>query len=167
MLNKEQAILGKILHNIPDNIIYTPINFNTQNLDEILESKGLDSSKPTFFIWEGVTQYITKEVVENILDFISKSASGSRLVFTYILKSVIDGTSNMLDGERLVSLAGMGDQSWIFGLDPSEVSGYIKQYNLVLIENVGSSYLKENYLNLAGRKLNISDFERIIYAEIL
>lgn len=167
MLNKKQAILEKFIKNIPDNIVYTPINFNTQNLDEILKFRGLDSSKPIFFIWEGVTQYITKEAVENTLNFISKSASGSRLVFTYILKSVIDGTSNMLDGESLVNLARMGDQSWIFGLDPSEVSEYIKQYNLMLIENIGASYLKENYLNPVGRKLDVSDFERIIYAEIL
>ena len=52
--------------------------------------------KPIFFIWEGVTQYLTEDEVINTLKFISKASSGSKAVFTYILKSVIDKSSKVV-----------------------------------------------------------------------
>ncbi|MDF2883875.1 MAG: putative S-adenosyl-L-methionine-dependent methyltransferase, partial [Clostridiaceae bacterium] len=36
-----------------------------------------------------------------------------------------------------------------------------------LIEDIGTSFYKENYLNPIGRKLDISEIERIAYARIL
>lgn len=54
----------------------------------------------------------------------------------------------------------------LFGLNPSDISNFIKQYNLKLIEDVGVSYYQENYLKPIGRKLNVSLIERISYAKI-
>ena len=77
MKDKKKRIIKKCLGELPSNVIYTPIDFNIQTLDEVLAIKELNFSKPIFFIWEGVTQYITKEAVSNTLKFISKASSGS------------------------------------------------------------------------------------------
>lgn len=166
ILDKKQSLIRKCIGNIPDNIIFTPIDFNVQKLDEVLMDKDLELSKPSLFIWEGVTQYISEEAIINTLKFISNTSSGSMLVFTYILKSVIDGTSNKIDGEALMNLFKAGDQPWQFGLNPSEVNDFIEPYNLRLIEDIGASYYQKNYLKPIGRNLNISEFERIIYARV-
>jgi methyltransferase (TIGR00027 family) len=93
--DKKKIIIKKCLGELPSNIIYTPIDFNIQSLDEVLSVKGLDLEKPIFFIWEGVTQYITQEAVENTLKFISRASFGSKVLFSYIIRSVKDGTSSI------------------------------------------------------------------------
>lgn len=167
MQDKKKKIMKKCLGELPRNIIFTPIDFNIQTLDEVLEVIELDFSKPIFFIWEGVTQYITKEAVENTLRFISKASSESAVVFTYALESVVDGTANIIGVETLTTLLKAGGQTWNFGINPSEIENFIKQYNLELIEDVGSSYYQENYLKPIGRKLDVSLIERIAYAKLI
>jgi methyltransferase (TIGR00027 family) len=167
ILDKKQAIIKKCVRLVPNNVIFTPMDFNIQKLDEVLEAKDLELSQLILFIWEGVTQYITEEAIDNTLKFISKASSGSKFVFTYILKNVIDGTSNMIAAEGLVNLFEAGEQPWRFGLNPLEVIDFLSQYNLKLIEDIGTSFYKENYLNPIGRKLDISEIERIAYAGIL
>lgn len=165
--DKKKMIIKKRLGELPSNIIYTPIDFNIQTLDEVLSVKGLDVAKPIFFIWEGVTQYITQEAVENTLEFISKASSGSIVLFSYIIKSVIDGTSSILGADFLMNFFNMGDEKWSFGLNPSDISDFINRYNLKLIEDVGASYYQENYLKPIGRNLYVSEIERVIHAMII
>ena len=166
ILEKKKQVVKKSLGILPKNVVFTPIDFNTQVLDEVLQDKGLDISKPIFFIWEGVTQYITEEAVNNTMKFISKASPGSIVVATYILKSVIDGTSNMIGAEGLVNLFKAGGQAWSFGLNPSETSDFLNKYKLTLIEDVGITYYNENYLEPIGRKLDVSRIERVFYGKI-
>jgi methyltransferase (TIGR00027 family) len=165
--DRKKNLIKKHLGTLPNNIIFTPIDFNIQSLDEVFTANKLDFSKPIFFIWEGVTQYITEEAVDNTLKFIAKAPSGSIVTFTYILKSVIDGTSNKIATDGLINLLEMGDKTWFFGLNPSDIINFIKQYNLELIEDVDASYFQENYLSPIGRKLDVSLIERLVYAKII
>ncbi|MFL0269424.1 SAM-dependent methyltransferase [Clostridium sp. WILCCON 0202] len=165
--DKKKSILKKHLGELPDNIIFTPVDFNIQTLDKVLEDKGLDFSKPIIFIWEGVTQYITEEAVNNTLKFISRASIGSIVLFSYILKEIIDRTSNSVDTEFITDYFQMGGQKWSFGINPSEASGFLNQYNLTIIKDVGATYYKENYLKPIGRNLPVSEIERIIYAKII
>ncbi|NYT00706.1 MAG: class I SAM-dependent methyltransferase [Methanocellales archaeon] len=165
--NFKKKRLIKILGPLPSHVTYVPIDFNDQTLDEVLTSKVLDISKPTFFIWEGVTQYITPKAVESTLKYISKTCTGSRIVFTYVLKSVIDGTSNLEGADALVKFAKKAKSPWIFGLEPSNMTEFLGRYNISLIEDVGASYYQEKYLKPLGRDLNVFEIERIAFAEIV
>lgn len=162
--NKKKVLLKKSIEILPDNIIYISLDFNAQLLDDVLMEKGLDSSKPVFFIWEGVTQYITEQAVDKTLKFISNSAYGSEVVFTYILKSVVDGSANNQAANTMISLFKADNNPFCFGLNPSDVADFLRQYNLTLIEDVGKLYFQENYLKPLERKLDISPIERLIYA---
>lgn len=89
------------------------------------------------------------------------------MVFTYILKSVIDGASNIAGADNLTNLLAMGNAAWSFGLEPRDVSDFLKQYGLELIEDIGVDYYQENYLKPIGRKLDISPIERLVHARII
>lgn len=164
---KKKNIMKKCLGALPDNIIYAAIDFNVQTLENVLTDQGLDLSKPVLFIWEGVTQYITGEAVDNTMKFISKASPESEIVFTYILKSVIDGTSNIAGAESLTNLLEMGNASWSFGLEPRDVSDFLKQYGLELIEDIGVDYYQKNYLEPIGRNLDVSPIERLVHARVI
>jgi methyltransferase (TIGR00027 family) len=65
-------------------IIFLPINFETDNLKDMLVEAGFSREKKTLFIWEGVTYYLRAEVVDHMLAFVREnSAPGSTIGFDY------------------------------------------------------------------------------------
>lgn len=152
---------------LPNNVVFIPIDFNTQTLDAVTVGKGLDFSKPVFFIWEGVTPYITEEAVGNTLRFISKNSPGSIVVFTYILKSVVEKSSDIEGAYDLVKYLEKYGITWHFGLDPFEIAGFLEAFNLKLLEDVGAAYFQEKYLKPLERRLVVSEIERIVYATVI
>ena len=67
-----------------ENLEFVAVDFERQSLSEGLERSSFDPTKPTFFIWLGVTVYLTKEAIFNSLKSIASiSAQGSELVFDY------------------------------------------------------------------------------------
>jgi methyltransferase (TIGR00027 family) len=61
------------------------IDFERQTIAEVLAAAGFDAARPSVWIWEGVTMYLTHEAIEASLDAIGAlSAAGSRLAMTYV-----------------------------------------------------------------------------------
>jgi methyltransferase (TIGR00027 family) len=59
--------LRKHFGRLPENVTFTPIDFDTQSLEAALARTAFDSSRPAVFVWEGVTQYLHKEAVRQTL----------------------------------------------------------------------------------------------------
>jgi methyltransferase (TIGR00027 family) len=72
-------------------VTLVPIDFDHQELGAVLASHAYQTSTKTFFIWEGVTQYLTEEGVQRTFKFLAEAAVGSRLIFTYTPKDFIEG----------------------------------------------------------------------------
>jgi methyltransferase (TIGR00027 family) len=62
---------------------FVPANFLTDDWFENLVKAGFDPRKPTFFLWEGVTYYLSREAMEKTFRTIARSAPGSVVVFDY------------------------------------------------------------------------------------
>jgi O-methyltransferase involved in polyketide biosynthesis len=61
-----------------------PVDFETQDLADVLANRGNRPERPTFFVWKAVTQYLTEAAVRRTFDFLATAAPGRRLVFTYV-----------------------------------------------------------------------------------
>lgn len=164
MQNIKKEKLQKCLGALPPHVIFAPIDFNHQKLD-VLTIQELDFSKPIFFIWEGVTPYISEAGVMNTLKFISKAPSGSMVVFSYILKSIIDQTSDIPGADTILNYFESKSHPWIFGLDPNSLNDFLASFHLTLVEDIGASYYQEHYLKPLNRNLVVSKIERIAYAK--
>lgn len=65
--------------------IFVPVNFERDSLEESLHGAGFSPAVPTFWIWEGVTPYLTRAAVDATLRAVAdNSAPGSRLALTYM-----------------------------------------------------------------------------------
>ena len=65
-------------------VTFVPIDFERQNLREVLSKAGHDSSSPTCWIWEGVVMYLTRDAMRATLKNIAAlSAAGSTLIINY------------------------------------------------------------------------------------
>jgi methyltransferase (TIGR00027 family) len=153
----------KVGFDIPTNLELVPIDLNSLTLKQGLENSGYNPSLKTLFIWEGVTQYITKEAIESTLSYISQSKEGSRVVFTYVLKEYIDNPGSFPELEVLYKQI---KKIWINGLDPSIMKNYLEKFGLNLLEDAGAEYYREKYIKPLNRDMNVMKIERIVLAEV-
>jgi methyltransferase (TIGR00027 family) len=64
---------------------YVPVDFERERLDDALAAAGQDATRPTFWIWEGVTPYLTAEAQRVTLAAVARrSAPGSEIAMEYI-----------------------------------------------------------------------------------
>lgn len=83
---KIQQMKRELLHQCgvdASGLRFVPANFLTDNWIDNLIKAGFDPRKPTFFLWEGVTYYLSREAMENTFRTIATVAPGSVVVFDY------------------------------------------------------------------------------------
>jgi methyltransferase (TIGR00027 family) len=69
---------------------FVSANFLTDHWLENLVRAGFDPRKRTFFLWEGVTYYLSREAMEKTFRTIGTSAPGSVVVFDYATDANIE-----------------------------------------------------------------------------
>lgn len=163
--NEKKERLQKHVGWPPENIAFIPIDFDTQTLEAVLTGTAFDPSWPAVFIWEGVTQYISEAAVRQTLGFIGKSAPGGILLFTYVLRRIIERRSDIPGADRMMDTVAQ-HAAWIFGLEPSSIPAFLKPFHLALIADVGNVDYQEKYLQPLGRNLVVFEGERIVHAII-
>ena len=163
----KRAYIDKKIGELPSNVSFVPVDFNSQDLGEELKKAGYTLSSKTLFIWEGVTQYISKEAIDNTLKYVAQASTGSRIVFTYVLKSFING-SHIPDGLNSLYKFTLKKKSplWFCGFDPAEMHEYLSKYSLEIIEDVGHEEYLERYIKPKGRDLTVMEIERTVLAEV-
>lgn len=164
----KQERLERVLGALPAHVTLIPVDFDRAELEEAMAAAGLRSGVKTFYIWEGVTQYITAEAVDTTFRYVCRVAGeGSEIVFTYIQRGIVDGSQRSQVDERIVAFAQRVGAPWIFGIDPAEIQEYLAARGLELIEEVGASEYRARYLEPLGRRMDIFEGERVALARIV
>jgi len=163
-IEAKQERLEKGFGVLPDHVTLVPMNFDQEELIQVLEENGYSTDKKTFFIMEAVTQYLTEEGITSAFDFLATASPGSRLVFTYVLKDFIEGNKSR-DQQSLYDEWVVQKKAWLFGLDPREVADFLDTYGWKIIEDLGYDELAERYVISTVRDETFMEIERMVYAE--
>lgn len=157
---KLEALYGSV----PAHVRLVAIDFETQQLEVVLKQSGYTLNGRSFFVWEGVTQYLTEAAVRETFSFLAKTKPGSRLVFTYILQDFIAGT-NTYGLDALYQRFRVHNPIWRFGLQPQAVAPFLEAYSWKELEQVGAAEFSERYLKPVGRLETVAAIERVVYAK--
>jgi methyltransferase (TIGR00027 family) len=126
----------------PKNLTYVPIDFQHEDLRDVLGRHGYDPRARTFFILEGVTMYVAEEAVRATFRFVGSHPPGSGIVFDYVYRAMIDflASANVETMpaatrpffERFKNL--IKDEPWIFGVPVGGERDFVAEFGLELCE---------------------------------
>ena len=141
-LTKLKAVFGKV----PEHVIYVPVDFNTQSLEERLLACGYDPTRKTLFIWQGVTMYLNRDAVDSTLDLVVQhSGPGSAIVFDYLYRSLLDGVQKQNEIDNMRRYRFMTGEGLTFGIPEGTVEAFLQQRGFKSVKDVDAEVLKAIY----------------------
>ncbi len=140
---------------------FVAIDFERDQLAPLLRSSGFDPSKPSFWLWEGVTMYLRPEAVSANLGAIAAlSAPGSRIAFTYVRKK-----NGRIPRSPVLALMGEPLRS---AFSPDEIKDLAKSHGWRRIQDSSvQDWMKETPgLKLTRRRIGVQWLESTWVGEI-
>jgi methyltransferase (TIGR00027 family) len=111
---------------VPLNVRYAAINFETTTLRDGLAAGGVDLAAPTFFSWLGVTMYLTEAAIDAVLKTVAAFGRGSEIVFTYARREPVE--RDPADGPSLAELAAAMGEPWLSYFDAEELERKLRSF---------------------------------------
>jgi methyltransferase (TIGR00027 family) len=131
---------------VPDKVVYVPIDFNKEKLEEKISEAGFKSDKKTLYTLEGVTMYLEREAVEGTFNFISNaSAVGSVVVFDHIFSGVLRGENKYYGEEGMTERVAKAGEKWTFALEEDETEKFVGKFGFSVKDKCAAKDLEERY----------------------
>jgi methyltransferase (TIGR00027 family) len=165
---RKKEVLARRPGALPAHVRLVPIDFTTQSLEAVMPSAGYRPAGRTFFICEGVTHYLSASDVDALLDWVAgRAGRGSRMVFTYIHRGMIDGGVAFTGAANTLATVKRAGEPYTFGFDPADLSRHLAAHRLRLIEDVGPTTYRDRYLRPLGRQDQpLAEFQRAALVEV-
>lgn len=145
--DRKRSLLSTRLPDVSlSHVRFIPTDFMTTSLESAMLSSDYSADGKTFFIWEGVTCYLTESAVRQTFEFIARhSGSGSEVAFDYL---------HFMPAERLASRKTWHDaeEPLYWGVAPDKIGGFLAECGLELVENKTATELGAQYWGELGRK---------------
>jgi len=149
---------------IPRTLTFSPVDFETQTLEEGLQRVGFDTGKCTFFSWLGVTQYLTNSAVTETLQFVASLPVGNGIVFDYKISPSLMNPTARLAFDRLAHRVALAGEPFQTFFDPSLLMSSLKDMGFGLLEDMGPGEMNARYFQGSQDKLRVSGFTHIMSA---
>jgi methyltransferase (TIGR00027 family) len=159
--------INDIFGTVPDHVNFVPIDFENQELSQILVNKDYNPNKKTLFIMEGLIMYIPEESVENIFSFIIKNSGiGSSVIFDYYHDSVIDGTCKLEIGKNIQNFVKQQGEPLKFGIKEGKLEEFLRNQGFKNIKNIDSENYKKAYFHGKNEKREVCDLLSFAHAVV-
>jgi methyltransferase (TIGR00027 family) len=152
----KRTCMEKIADLAPNGVRFAAVDLRETALEEALTEVGVLRDTATLFLLEGLTMYLTCDVVTSILSRIQALApAGSRVVLDYLLEDVLAGETGRHGAAGLLEKAEGHGEPLRCGFSPPEIEaraqdlGYGVQRHLQPAE-LSAHYLKGLNTDLTG-----------------
>jgi methyltransferase (TIGR00027 family) len=144
---------------------YVPVDFERESFEKRLLTGGFNPKTNTLFLWEGVTNYLTAEAVEQTLATIRNlGTTGGILIFTYVHAGVLDGSVHFQEARRWLANVKRVGEPWTFGWRPEDLAEYLEARRFVLESDVSMAEARGHLLGQQRRLRGASALYRVAVA---
>jgi len=151
---------------IPNNVELCPIDFEHTTLSDGLAAVTFDFSRPSFFSWLSVTQYLTESSIEATLRFILMMPSPTQTVFTFA------PPDECLDPNTLPSLKFISDMAaavgepWITRFRPEHWKDWLLKLGFSSVFHLTPQLANDHYFMGRTDGLQAPEDAQLIHATV-
>ncbi|MEU8238310.1 SAM-dependent methyltransferase [Actinoplanes missouriensis] len=149
---EKRLALTRALAEPAGHVRYAPLDLITQPVDDVLAEAGADPAAPTLVLCEAVLMYLPDEATDNLIGYAARLTPGSRLVMTYVPRSVHDDP-RFAGWRRRLGLRA--------SIDPPELARRLAGCGLIVHADLGADEHREL---LRDRRIDVFPGERIVIA---
>ncbi|WP_165798419.1 class I SAM-dependent methyltransferase [Chitinophaga costaii] len=147
---------------------YVAVDFNDAQLGAIAPAMLQRAYYKTLFVVEELTNYITEAAVNDVLRYIKGFPAGTRVVFTYMDKRVIDNTGAFSGTSKLFRTLARNREQWTFGILPDKLEAYLTARHFKLLYDGGAADYRYAYFGKQkAAAMKGFEYQRIAVAELL
>lgn len=144
--DKQKYLIEKLGH-IPPGLILVPLDFNYDNLSSLFRY-GFDKTIATAYIWQGVSYYLPKESVSQVLDFIKLQMTPDSVLVFDCCSPLMTFKNDQVPGVEasIDKLAEIGEP-YLFGMYGDEMKAWLEEKGFQGIEILQQDDLEEKFLH--------------------
>jgi methyltransferase (TIGR00027 family) len=158
--------LARALPALPANVSFIPTDFNLHQLGPAMEASGFSRTRPTVFLWEGVTNYLTEHAVDATLRWCAQAADHGLLLFTYVHSDVLSHPEMFAGAQRMHATLAKVDEHLTFGMDPAVMGPFLAQRRLDRQWDLGATDYRARYFGARATSMTGHEFYRVAMARI-
>lgn len=165
----KQKRLRSVLGSLPSGVTYTAVDFETHTLSERLASSGLDLSQKTFFLWEGVSMYLTPEAIDSTFAFVTSAAPGSTLVFDYFTADVLARPASYFGGAEVFERVRRLGEPYTYGIDPDAMDDFLATRSMSVLSHARGEDFVRAYAEVSGpnHRYSMLEFWGVVHGEVV
>jgi methyltransferase (TIGR00027 family) len=128
----------------PPSLVFAPIDFERESLEDGLARAGFNVQAPAFFQWLGVVMYLTRDAVSSTLKFMSELPQAS-VVFDYAEPFQNYHVERRAWIMAQAESAAARGEPWLSLFEPAELHELLRRAGFNEIEDLGAFEMAERF----------------------
>jgi methyltransferase (TIGR00027 family) len=141
----KRAALAAAGLDIPANVTFVSIDFETESLRDALQSAGFDAGAPAFISWLGVMVYLAEAAADEVFRFVAALPAQTEIVFTFAPRVSDrpddDAASAPSAGARAEALG----EPWRTFVDPEQLLDKLRRFGFSTVSLLTPAEADERY----------------------
>jgi methyltransferase (TIGR00027 family) len=160
----KQQLVADAGIDVPASLTYVGLDFERDQLGDVLQRGGFRADQPACVSWMGVTMYLTTDAILGILRTVAGFATGSCLCFDYrvplsMLNPLERAVNDIL--EQRVCAAG---EPWLSSFDPAQLVHQLLESGFASAESATPESLNLRYFARRSDGLHLGSGVRLMCA---
>jgi O-methyltransferase involved in polyketide biosynthesis len=141
---KQQLLAGAGIR-APSALTFVPVDFERDDLGEVLAQSGFRADEPACVSWMGVTTYLTADAVLRMLRAMAGLASGSCVCFDYrVPAAMLDPVERVVD-EVIGGKAAAAGEPWLSTFEPAQLQAQLLEAGFSAADSTAPDELNACY----------------------
>ncbi len=133
---------------IPSNVSFLPINFEQEEIKNVLSESKFDFKKPSFFSFLGVTYYLDENSIENTIKNISDvSNSNTEIVMDFPDKQIFETERAKI----LANITASVGEPMSSGIKYSKIQQILEKYGFKIKNHLAPEDIQKKYLKTSNK----------------
>jgi methyltransferase (TIGR00027 family) len=157
--------ISEIFGGLPEDVVYVPVDLETQEWGRRLLEAGYSPEKKTLFVMEGVIMYLSPPAIDAILSFVvNNSGKNSAVLFDYPAETVDTDSSSREMREDLGRHTSRQGEPILFSMPKEGMVAFLRARGFSRLRVVTGDEYQARYFNRKKEGLELLTTSSFVYA---